>query len=514
MNIRPSIEDLRHIPITPVLSGSQEDLITVSSATGRVAFAYERFRNTLEPDEADILRRKAIARMLERRLLVDRPLTATALSLLQELIRAHYITPLPTAYVQSLALLLGNIQAVASHLQGEQSVWFLQMMAVAVDRLMFPRVQQERLVHVMYHDTFRRMAWTDYAMAEADRPAQLYVVCHRALFAADNHEIMYHYFVNYFPAWKQERMSQEEIADIIRQLHSFQETVTKIVQHPLRDRLLRIMRPVAVPYRIIWDLTSAQRQDIFADETTLSQGVREAVGRAIERIRARSSRRAWHSILFLFFTKTILALLVELPYELLVFRFVHYPALAANIGFHPLLLFFLGTTARVPGAANTEKIVEQVAKIITGEGELPTIIVPAPRQYGAITWSFFALIYTALFLLMFWGIFGILNYLQFSLVAMGMFVIFLGLVSFLSVRIRRSVDEIRLLPRSEGAMSAIASFLFLPMLEFGRFLTQNISQLNFLLFLMDRVLEAPFKLLIDVVEEWFVFVRDRREEIV
>jgi hypothetical protein len=31
---------------------------------------------------------------------------------------------------------------------------------------------------------------------------------------------------------------------------------------------------------------------------------------------------------------------------------------------------------------------------------------------------------------------------------------------------------------------------------------------------MDRILEAPFKLLIDVTEEWFDFVRDRREEIV
>ncbi len=94
------------------------------------------------------------------------------------------------------------------------------------------------------------------------------------------------------------------------------------------------------------------------------------------------------------------------------------------------------------------------------------------------------------------------------------FVIFLGLVSFLATRIRRSADDIRVIPRREGALSAVLGFLALPILEFGRWLAQNIRQINILLFFMDRVLEAPFKLLIDIAEEWFDFVRDRREEIV
>ena len=66
----------------------------------------------------------------------------------------------------------------------------------------------------------------------------------------------------------------------------------------------------------------------------------------------------------------------------------------------------------------------------------------------------------------------------------------------------------------EGALGSLISFLSLPVIEFGRWLALQVSKINVPLILMDRVLEAPFKIFIDVLDEWFAFVRDRKEEIV
>ena len=204
----------------------------------------------------------------------------------------------------------------------------------------------------------------------------------------------------------------------------------------------------------------------------------------------------------------------ERPYERFVLGMVHPLALLTNIAFHPLLLFTLATAVRLPGQANADRMVEYLKRLVTGDGDLPTIAISQPRRYGSATWSAFAIMYAILFMFIFWALFTVLDQLNFSLLAMFFFVVFLGLVSFLATRIRRSVDDLRVIPKREGAISAITSFLALPVLEFGRWLAQNIRQLNFVLFIMDRILEAPFKLLIDVTEEWFDFVRDRREEIV
>lgn len=498
---------------TPGVEVSHEDMISVSSATRRAAFAYERFRNVLEPDEADILRRKAIYRILDRRLPEDKNIQVTTTLLLQELMRAHYIPNQPVSFAGTLSMLMSRIQAVWQELSEADGELFLRIGAVAIDRQLFPRKVEEELVRVMYQDVIGRVVWADDLLPEKDRLSQLYIACHRTLFAADDHEIFYHFFINQYPAFfdivKEVGDTHSLATDLPAYLHALEEQV----YHNVRERLYRIIRPSAVPYRVLLDVITSQSGDAFGDEKKLHTATRTAVQKKIEHIASRMSRRAWHAILFLFFTKTLVAIFVELPYELFLLSQAHWLALGVNIVFHPLLLFGAATTVRMPRERNTARIVDQVARLTTGD-IMPNILVQKARRYGPLTWALFATVYTALFLLIFWRMFVLLDTLQFSLIGILIFVVFLGLVSFLATRIRRSVNDIRVIPKKEGVFGLFFSFLSLPILEFGRFLTTHISQLNIFLFVMDLVLEAPFKLLIDVVEEWFTFIRDRKEEIV
>ncbi|MBI4021851.1 MAG: hypothetical protein HY372_00680, partial [Candidatus Andersenbacteria bacterium] len=456
----------------------------------------------------------AILRIIQRRLFEDRPLPNIATSLLQELIRGNYIRPCPQSIARTIATQLQRTKRVLANLEPSQADWFLTLVAVAIDHQLFPPNRQHALVHLMYHDTFRRIVWADNYVADSDQSTQLYLACHRALYAADDYELAYHYFNHRFPAWQADDPAAADLIDLSQALPTFRAQIEQALHHPARDRLLRLLRPVAVPYLIVRDILHTQRGIAPDNAEALSAAGREAYGERIYLTRGRMSRRAWHSILFLFLTKTLLAVLVEIPYERYLLGTVHPLALLSNISFHPLLLFILATAVRLPGETNAERVAEQLKRIWTGEGELPTVVVSQPRRYGSATWSAFAIFYAVLFMLIFWALFSFLDRLNFSLLAMFFFVVFLGLVSFLATRIRRSVDDLRIIPRREGAFSALFSFLALPVLEFGRWLAQNIRQLNVILFLMDRVLEAPFKLLIDIFEEWFEFVRDRREEIV
>lgn len=492
---------------------TEDEKISVSAATRRIAHTYERFRNILEPEEEDILRRNAIYRILDRRLEQDRAPGVIATALLQELVRAHYIQPPSKQYVKQVAGDIRKARAVIASLTRPHDDWFLHLVAVSIDRKFHSHQKQIALAQLMYQDTYKRAAWSDDMVDEKDRPTQLYNAAYRVLFSVDDHELAYAYFLKRFPAWQDSNASDSQLYEISQNIPSFYEKNQAIIHHPAQYRLQRLIKPAAVPYRIVWDILKKKDESVFADLDSLKKATSEALDKRMRSVRSRMSRRAWHSILFLFATKLFLTLIIELPYELFVLSKVHWLALGTNIAFHPLLLFFTSTWTRLPGQRNAEKVSEHVEKVVTGEGELPTIILSYPRRYGAITWSVFAMTYALLFLFIFWGLFIILDRLEFSLVAMFLFVIFLGLVSFLSYRIRRSVDEVRILPGREGALSTIISFIALPILEFGRWLAQNIQQLNVVLFIMDRILEAPFKLLIDVIEDWFSFVKERKEEI-
>lgn len=514
MKVRDAIDAFAASQTETSPSAVTGEAVAVSSATKRIAYAYERFRNTLEPDEEDILRRKAIWRILERRLEDDRAPRASAVAMLQELIRARYISSANSAHVERVAQHVGRTASIWQRLAPPLRDWWLHIAAVAIDRELYPRHQEEALVQLMYEDTRVRTVWTDRLVAENDRDTQLYVACHRVLFAADDFEITYHYFLHYFPAWRQEPAASAAVVALAHDLPVFYRQMQLSLRHPARERLVRLLRPEAVLYRTVRGVVTEQPASAHESEAALEAATREVLTARQQAIRTRIGRRAWHSILFLFFTKTLLAFFIEVPYELVVLGKVHVAPLLVNSVFHPLLLLVLATSARLPGQRNSDKVVEGVRRIMTGEGELPTVVVSSAQRYGALTWSLFALVYSVLFVAVFWGLFTVLDLAGFSLPAMGFFVVFLGLVSFLSIRIRRSTDDVRVLPRREGATAAVFNFLTLPVLEFGRLLTYNISQVNVALFFMDRVLEAPFKLLIDIIEEWFAFVRDRRDEIV
>lgn len=511
-NLRPEVQAVREVwsrPTAPI----GEDIIEVSTATRRIAGAYERFRNTLEPEEEDFLRRSAIARTLERRLKQNRSDALTAMALVQELIRANYTKPLPRQVLIPVAQDVASTRFVIDRLEPYYHDWFLRLAAVSIDHRLHRHERQEALVRLMYQDTFQRVSWMGNIVEEDQQTAQLFIACYRVLFAADDAEIMYTYFVSQFPAWEKPETTEPELTHIAVHLPAFHATANTLIDHPARHRLMRALRPVAVPYRVIYDLLQRAGSTAWESVPSLETATQRAVAERKDAIRVRMRRRAWHSVLFLLFTKTILTGLLEFPYELFILRNIHWLALGVNTIFHPLLLLVTSALVDLPGVSNTQKIVDQVRRIITADGELPTIVLAPHRHYGPITWSGFAVLYTILFVVIFWALFSLLDLLGFSLVGMLLFVIFLGLVVFLAFRVRRAVDEVRVEAEREGFFSTLFSFIGLPILEFGRWLARNIRQLNVLLFLMDRVLEAPFKLLIDVIEDWFSFVRDRKEEI-
>jgi hypothetical protein len=51
----------------------------------------------------------------------------------------------------------------------------------------------------------------------------------------------------------------------------------------------------------------------------------------------------------------------------------------------------------------------------------------------------------------------------------------------------------------------------MPIILVGRWLSDNMSRVNIFIFIFDFIIEAPFKILIDVAEDWTKYIRERRD---
>ncbi len=89
----------------------------------------------------------------------------------------------------------------------------------------------------------------------------------------------------------------------------------------------------------------------------------------------------------------------------------------------------------------------------------------------------------------------------------------MSVVSFLGFRVRGLANEYKIQPPRRGALKALSDFLFFPILQTGKFLSINFSRINVFVMFLDIAFEAPYKIILQYLDEWFSFLREKRDEI-
>ena len=65
----------------------------------------------------------------------------------------------------------------------------------------------------------------------------------------------------------------------------------------------------------------------------------------------------------------------------------------------------------------------------------------------------------------------------------------------------------------QNLKSVFFDFFFVPFIDLGRHLTENISKLNLIIFVFDLIIETPFKVIFSFFEQWFLYLRTQREKL-
>ncbi len=493
----------------PERAQTSEDALSIHLAAQRVDSAYERFRNLLDPDDEDILRRKAIIRFLGRQWGLAAEPESFAFALLKTLAYGKYIPDTThRRYARDIAAVIRKAFTLWQLCGRVGNPWLLPLLAVEIDRLLYPRDAEDALVYAFFEDMRERVVWEDVTIAAPERDTQLFFACHRALAKTEDAELFWHLYRTAEPVWVVAEPAEEDIAHAAEHFVALQQEIVRALRHPAAYRLMRRLQVPAVPYRVLRDIL--QREDaatVLCDPSALVATVRDALISRIRRIEQQMLRRVWHVALFLFLSKGVLA------FAQLWLGAVRVVPIVINVLFPPTLLFLMTGSVPRPGEANTRRLVDLLQGIVSNEEELPPIIIRLPPRV-ALRRSTFILLYILVALALLSGVLWVLHALKFSLVGGFFFVIFLGLVSFLGIRLRSAMRELRVVVPREGVLSSLFNFLTLPVLDLGRQISLRASQINVFLFLLDAVIEAPFKVLIGLVEEWFTYLRERREDLV
>ena len=54
----------------------------------------------------------------------------------------------------------------------------------------------------------------------------------------------------------------------------------------------------------------------------------------------------------------------------------------------------------------------------------------------------------------------------------------------------------------------------MPIVATGKWLSEKFSRINVFVFFLDFIIEAPFKIFVEIAEEWTKYVKERKDELV
>ena len=492
--------------------------IGVSKTVSILARIYEKARNAVEFRAEHLVRRAAIERILKRRIILDGGSASVADNLVLELLWAKYTDSslMSDDKVREIHQIVQRYLTLKQHGHGSIS-WetILGLASSEIEDAIVSAKKREALTNFFYHAIRPKIQLP--AVEERYVNMQVYIAVERAFAQSDDALINYELMKFIQPGWF--GLSADNVKNETPILLENLLLIEKGIKDPIGEPLARYVRKQTPPFLLIRDFFlehNEKSRAIVTQPTELETKLAEIAHKRYQEIGAKVRRSVVRSIIYIFLTKMVFALALEVPVDIFITKHISYLALGINLIFPPLLLFLVAGFVAVPGPDNTHRLVERIKSILYHFDSLKEekgLFNAKPSVRRPVLTGIFSMFYLFAFLFSFGIISYVLTRLQFNFASQIIFVFFITLVSFFAYRIRSSAKEYEMSDQ-QGFLAPIADFFFLPILRVGHVLSREIAKLNIFIFFFDFILEAPLKVIFEVVEEWIRFVRTKKEEIV
>lgn len=514
--LRQQLEAARAHDVTVKAQNSQGTPIHVPGTGKVLSSAYEQLRNAAEYTEEHLLLQRAIKRFFNRYFAFftkrEGTLGNVGEELIVELTQAGYLangdfSSETAAKIHRIAdEYFHTYHELRSHhvSRDEASDWVLAVLAVETESVLNPHSNFTALAYSFYQhymQLFPREAFASTKEETEEYDLCLYIAVHQALLKSDiaivRHDLMRMY-----------RVTPQDLGTFIQ----FNRTVNELYASNFTHRLKRAVSKYGAPMRIIKSIVD-ERDDVpelLEDQKRFLDTYDHQVGKEYKQIHKRVNKGIIKSIIFIFITKVIIGLSIEIPYDLLVVGTVAFIPLAINLLFPPLYMASLKLGLKVPSLANAQSLREYIERaLFTSE---PAVLLTY-RDFNKHVSAFSKGLYSILFFIPFTVTVYGLHLLNFNIVQMAIFFAFLSTASFFGFRLSSMIRELELLAHSSNILSTLRDFFYLPFILVGQWLSSKYAKINAVAYFLDIAIELPLKTVLRLIRQWTRFLNEKHDEI-
>lgn len=500
---------------------SYDKMISVNPVVSEVASWYEKIRNAMDFRDEDAILRGAIERIIKRRMLFGEGPKQMAQPLVRELVWARYFpeSSIPESIVEKVEKIMTlylHLEDKVNHKhrvnKGVVHEWIIHLMSSAIEHTLAPSKDRELISNFMFQFFKDKVVISDDSTVTRD--AQVFLAVRRTFAHQDTPLLRYHLFIQIFGDLSEHNL--EKAAD------GFVEASKQIeyqLNYTLKDRFLSFFKNQSIPFYILEEILKENRgknRDLVGNMESFKVAIINTCTKKYNKIKAKVSTAIIRGVIFILVTKTLFGLGVEGSFESLVYGQVYWNSIALNTVFPPLLMIIAAMFIKTPDRDNSIRIWDKIKTILYQQEPnswQPLILRKTATSIDPVMNFIFIALWLAALILSMGTITYLLTLLHFRFISQIIFIFFLMIVSFICYRINQTAHMYSLQTDKHSFKSVLFDFFFVPVIQAGRRLTENISKINVFLFFFDLFIETPFKVIFSFFEQWFIFLRAQREKL-
>lgn len=472
--------------------------------------AYEQLRNAAELTSGNLTTQRAIKRFFKRTLFLTHHNTRDiGQELVTELLLGGYIQD--GSLGENAAHLVSNLAAEHMdrfhHLrkskvsQKQAMSWTLAVLSVQTYDLLLPHAYDMAICAYAYQYFLAELPGGQLSADNNEDGTYndaLYVAVLQALLQADIDVVRSEML-------RVRNINLNDAHDYVR----WNNYITDLYTATQTLRLKRVISRNGAPFRILRSQAATRTLEESLDNREMFlSAYQKQIAYDYGMVHQRLNRGVFKSIVFLFLTKVMIGLAVEVPYDRYRYGQVILMPLLINLLFPPMYMATIRLGLVVPSTTNAHVTTNFMDALLYGESAPAPKIPRSPSRRAPVRIG-----YSILFFIPFVVTYFILHALHFNLLQMAIFIIFFSTASFLGYRLSLLVREFRMAAGRVGTWSLLWDLFYLPYITLGQWLASRYAEINVVGEVLDLFIELPLKTVLSLVRQWVRFLSERHEEL-
>jgi hypothetical protein len=514
--------------------------IHVDEIASRIARIYELARKVIDWKEDNVLRRSAIERILKRILFTKiagssftQGVSAQQISEIVtiDLIRGGHL-PNDEISRESLPILTRRLAKYIYILEQTKFqtndpllikrkinfyTFVIEVAACEVEDVLTNPHKENSLILTMsqfMNDRIRIIP--EQTLSPEDKYTQVYIAVCRKLYELDDPYIMYLLFQFQFPEWK---TTDEEFTKWLQQnFLSVWEKTELVLKHPLEKDFNAICGQYDTIFMLIGDYSDAMKES----PKSLRSGIKHksqflsilgtAYDKRYKTLKTRLLRLGIFSTLSVFLSNGFTFFLIEVPLASIFGEGFNLLTTIMDYMIPTILMFILVSIIKPPGEKNKAKVMKAIEQVVYANDSMQYIEIQANKKRHPIIMGIISIIYISLIFIMF-GLVGSLFYIAHLPITSVFFDTFtMALTVFAAVVIRNKSKELTI-DQKTHFLEFLLDMISVPIAKIGSFFAAKWKEYNVIAIFFNFVIETPFAIIIDFIESWSQFIKDRRSEL-